>query len=431
MPALDAPPAFHLLAKPSGAICNLDCKYCFFLSKEKLYPGSRFRMSDELLENYIRQYLQAQRVPEVNLAWQGGEPTLMGLDFFQRAVELAERHKKPGQTIQHSMQTNGVLLDDAWCHFFRRHNFLIGLSLDGPAHLHNAYRVDKGGNPTFNKVMAAARLLQKHKVEYNILTTVHAANANYPLEVYRFLRDEVGAQFIQFIPIVERDNDSGFQEGNSVTGRSVTAQQYGNFLIKIFDEWVRKDVGRVFVQIFDVALAAWVGAPPGLCVFSPTCGNALALEHNGDLYACDHYVEPNYLLGNINDAPMIELVASDRQRRFGLDKRDTLPQYCRECEVRFVCHGGCPKNRFITTPGGEPGLNYLCAGYRAFFNHINEPMKIMASLLRQQRPPAEIVQILAGQEAELKRLLAGANRNQPCPCGSGRKFKHCHGKASP
>lgn len=388
-------------------------------------------MSDDLLESYIRQYLQAQRVPEVNLAWQGGEPTLMGLDFFQRAVELAERHKKPGQTIQHSMQTNGVLLDDAWCHFFRRQNFLIGLSLDGPADLHNAYRVDKGGNPTFNKVMAAARLLQQHNVDYNILTTVHAANANYPLEVYRFLRDEVGAQFIQFIPIVERDNDTGFQQGNTVTARSVTAQQYGHFLITIFDEWVRKDVGRVFVQLFDVALAAWVGAPPTLCVFSPTCGNALALEHNGDLYACDHYVEPNYLLGNITDVPMIELVASDRQRRFGLNKRDTLPQYCRECEVRFVCHGGCPKNRFINTPGGEPGLNYLCAGYRAFFNHINEPMKIMASLLRQQRPPAEIMQILARQEAELKRLLASAHRNQPCPCGSGRKFKQCHGKASP
>ncbi len=388
-------------------------------------------MSDDLLESYIRQYLQAQRVPEVNLAWQGGEPTLMGLDFFQRAVELAERHKKPGQTIQHSMQTNGVLLDDAWCHFFWRHNFLIGLSLDGPADLHNAYRVDKGGNPTFNKVMAAARLLQQHNVDYNILTTVHAANANYPLEVYRFLRDEVGAQFIQFIPIVERDNDTGFQQGDTVTARSVTAQQYGHFLITIFDEWVRKDVGRVFVQLFDVALAAWVGAPPTLCVFSPTCGNALALEHNGDLYACDHYVEPNYLLGNITDVPMIELVASDRQRRFGLNKRDTLPQYCRECEVRFVCHGGCPKNRFINTPGGEPGLNYLCAGYRAFFNHINEPMKLMASLLRQQRPPAEIMQILARQEAELKRLLASAHRNQPCPCGSGRKFKQCHGKASP
>jgi uncharacterized protein len=435
MPVTNAPPAFHLLAKPTGAICNLDCKYCFFLSKENLYPGSRFRMPDEVLEEYIRQYVEAQQVPEVSIAWQGGEPTLMGVDFFRRSVEYAQKYKKPDQTIQYSMQTNGTKLDDEWCQFFREHNFLIGISIDGPPELHNVYRVDKGGQGSFDQVIAGLRLLQKHKVEYNILTTVHAANAGHPLAVYRFFRDELEAQFIQFIAIVERDNDTGFQEGHRVTDRSVNAAQYGQFLITIFDEWVKRDVGRMFVQIFDVALGAWVGAPPSLCVFSPTCGNALAMEHTGDLYACDHFVEPDYFLGNINDEPMLELVASDRQRKFGQDKLDMLPRYCRECEVRFVCHGGCPKNRFIDTPdgeaspGGEVGLNYLCAGYKAFFNHIDRPMKIMASLLRQKRPPAEIMQILAAEEKQQQEAFARARRNDPCPCGSGRKFKHCHGRS--
>jgi uncharacterized protein len=424
----NAPPAFHLLAKPTGAICNLDCKYCFFLSKEMLYPGSRFRMADELLEEYIRQYIEAQQVPEVNIAWQGGEPTMMGVDFFRRSVELAEKYKKPNQTIQYSMQTNGTLLDDEWGEFLKEHDFLIGISFDGPPELHDAYRVNKGGKGTFNQVLRGLRVLQKHKVEYNILCTVHAANADHPLEVYRYFRDELDAQFIQFIAIVERDNETGFQQGNQVTERSVKTEQYGRFLSTIFDEWVRHDVGRVFVQLFDVALGAWVGAPPSLCVFSPTCGNALAMEHTGDLYSCDHYVEPDYLLGNIQETSMIELVASDQQRKFGQDKLDTLPKYCLECEVRFVCHGGCPKNRFIETPDGEPGLNYLCAGYRAFFNLIDQPMKTMATLLRQNRAPAEIMQVLVSQEKQRQEIFAGTNRNDPCPCGSGRKFKHCHGQ---
>jgi uncharacterized protein len=260
------------------------------------------------------------------------------------------------------------------------------------------------------------------------LTTLHAANANSPLEVYHFLRDEIGAQFIQFIPIVERDNLTGFQEGEQVSDRSITAKQYGDFLIAVFDEWVRRDVGRVFVQIFDISLAAWVGQRPGLCIFEETCGNALAMEHNGDLYACDHFVEPRYKLGNIAEISMIELVASEKQRRFGLDKRDTLPGYCRECEVRFICSGGCPKDRFILTPAGEPGLNYLCAGFKAFFNHIDQPMKIMAAELEAQRPPANIMLYLAQEEAKLQRRLAAANRNDPCPCGSGKKFKQCHGR---
>ena len=427
----NAPPAFHLLTKPTGAICNLDCKYCFFLSKEMLYPGSRFRMADELLEEYIKQYIEAQQVPQVTIAWQGGEPTLMGLDFFRRSIEYVNKYKKPGMTVEHTIQTNGTKLDDEWCEFFHEHKFLVGLSVDGPRELNDAYRVDKGGKGTFDQVMRGLSYLKKHNVEFNILTTVHAANADYPLEVYRYFRDELGAKFIQFIPIVERDNETGFQEGNQVTDRSVKAEQYGKFLIEIFDEWVRRDVGEVFVQMFDVALGAWVGQPGAVCVFAPTCGNALALEHNGDLYACDHFVEPDYLLGNIKEEHMIDLIASDKQRKFGQDKLDTLPQYCLECEVRFACHGGCPKNRFINTPDGDPGLNYLCAGYRAFFNHVDRPMKIMATLLRQNRAPSEITKIIANdQEENLKSAFAIAKRNDPCPCGSGKRFKHCHGRSA-
>ncbi len=423
-----SPPAFHLLAKPTGAVCNLACQYCFFLSKEKLYPDSPFRMTDEMLEEYIRQYIEAQRVPEASIAWQGGEPTLMGLDFFRRSVDLVEKHKKPKMTIQHTMQTNGTLLDDEWCEFFAEHGFLIGISIDGPAKLHNAYRVDKGGNPSFDRVMRGVEFLKKHKVDFNILCTVHAANGDYPLEVYRFFRDELEAEFVQFIAIVERDNETGFQEGKTVTDRSVEPEQWGNFLMGVFDEWVRRDVGQTYVQFFDVALGNWVGAPPSLCVFSPTCGTALALEHNGDLYSCDHFVEPKYFLGNIAETHMMELVASDKQQKFGRDKLDTLPSYCQECDVLFACHGGCPKNRFVETPDGEPGLNYLCAGYKAFFHHIDQPMRIMAELLRQDRAPAEIMQML---EAREQKAFANVGRNDPCPCGSGRKSKHCHGRAAP
>ncbi len=421
------PTAFHLMTKPRGAICNLDCKYCYFLSKERLYPDSDFRMSENLLETYTRQYIEAQHVPLVTFAWQGGEPTLMGLDFYRQAVGYQQRYRKPGMEIQNALQTNGTLLDDDWCTFFRENNFLIGLSLDGPKHLHDAYRVDKGGRPTFGKVMAAARLLQQHGVEFNILTTLHAANADHPLEIYRFLRDEVGTQFMQFIPIVERDNATGFQEGSAVTTRSVTAQQYGDFMRIIFDEWVRRDVGRVFVQLFDVALAAWCGENPGLCIFEETCGTALALEHNGDVYSCDHFVEPKYLVGNINLIPLETIVASDQQHQFGLAKRDTLPAYCLQCPVRFVCNGGCPKDRFISTPDGDPGLNYLCAGYRAFFTHVDEPMRFMANELAQRRPPANVMRYMAGRDAHFNALFAKAGRNDPCPCGSGQKFKRCHG----
>jgi uncharacterized protein len=422
MDSTNSPPAFHILAKPTGAICNLNCSYCFFLAKEHLYPHSRFRMTDEVLESYLYQYLAAQRIPHATIAWQGGEPTLMGLDFYRRSIAYEQKYARSGMTIERTLQTNGTLLDEEWCIFLREHHYLVGLSLDGPRELHDAYRVDKVGNPTFDRVLHAARLLQEHDVEFNILCAVSAANVTHPVEVYRFFRDDVGAQFIQFIPIVERNNETGFQEGNTVTDRSVTAEQWGRFLTAIFDEWVTRDVGRVFVQHFDAALAAWAGAPPAVCIFSPTCGTALALEHNGDLYSCDHFVEPDYLLGNILDTPLSELVSSDAQRQFGLDKLEMLPHYCQECPVCFACHGECPKNRFIETATGESGLNYLCAGYRAFFAHIDPPMRQMTALLRQGRAPADVM-------SKRRRLIAPAKsgRNDPCPCGSGLKYKKCHG----
>jgi len=417
-----------LLAKPTGAICNLDCKYCFFLSKEQLYPDSKFRMADEVLASYLQQYIQAQKTPEINIAWQGGEPTLMGLEFFQKSIDLAKKYKQPRTQISYAIQTNGTKLDHQWGAFLKENKFLVGISIDGPQAIHDKYRVDKGGRGSFNQVMRGLEILKKHNVDFNILCTVHAGNGNHPLEVYRFFRDELEAEFIQFIPIVERDNRTGFQEGSRVTRRSIKAKQYGQFLSDIFDEWIKTDVARVYVQIFDIALGAWVGEPAAVCVFAPTCGNALALEHNGDLYACDHFVEPDYLLGNILEENMLRLIGSDQQRQFGRDKLDSLPRYCRECEVRFVCHGGCPKNRFIKTPDREEGLNYLCAGYRYFFNHIDFPMRVMTYLLRQQRAPAEVMQILPVEETRIQKAIVQSNRNDPCPCGSRKPIKKCHGK---
>ncbi len=394
MTAIPLPPAFHVMTKPRGAICNLDCDYCFYLRKEDLYPGASFRMSDETLETYTRQYIQSQRAPEVNFAWQGGEPTLMGLDFFRNAVTYQKKYARPGMRIENALQTNGTLLDDEWCKFFAENRFLIGISLDGPREAHDLYRRDKGRSPTFERVLHSIALLKKHKVDFNILTCVSAANVHQPLDVYRFLRDEIGAEFIQFIPIVERENETGFQEGLALTPRSITGGQYGDFLIAVFDEWVRRDVGKVFVQMFDTALGRWLGAPGGLCVFQETCGLALAMEHNGDLYSCDHFVEPRYRLGNIFETPMNELVGSERQRAFGLDKKSSLPRYCRECPVLFACNGGCPKDRTDFTPDGEAGLNHLCAGFKAFFTHVDQPMRQMADLLRQRRPPSEIMKKL-------------------------------------
>jgi len=420
-PTNQAPPAFHLLAKPTGAICNLDCDYCFFLSKEMLYRGSRFRMADDVLESYIRQLIDAHEAQEVTVAWQGGEPMLMGLDFFRRAIEHQRRYCRPGMTIANTIQTNGTLIDEVWAAFFRENGFLVGISIDGPRAMHDAYRRGKDGEPTFDRVVRGLELLRSHGVEFNALVSLHRANADSPLEVYRFLRDDLGIRYIQFIAIVERvvadaaaaartstgrssriswrERPLYTQRGNAVTERSITAEQYGRFLIAVFEEWVRRDVGEAYVNMFDTALANWMGEPSGSCVFSPTCGLALAMEHNGDVYSCDHFVEPRYLLGNIADTAMIDLVASPRQRTFGQDKLDALPRYCRQCTVRLACHGGCPKDRFIFTPEGEPGLNYLCAGYMAFFEHVDRPMRIMAELARSRRAPSEIIQLYAAQDA--------------------------------
>jgi uncharacterized protein len=443
----DAGPArrpFHVMTKPTGAVCNLDCEYCFFLSKEQLYPGSTFRMAPEVQEAYLAQLFAAHGpTDEVVVAYQGGEPTLMGLDFFARSVELAGRFCGPRQRVQHTIQTNGTLLDDAWGAFLSENSFLVGLSVDGPRAMHDTYRVDKAGKPTFDRVMAGWEVLRRHGVDWNVLTTVHAANAEHGLQVYRFLRDDLQATFMQFIPIVERvteellpQADAGWgvrakdrplyrQEGSAVTHRSVTGAQYGRFLIDVFEDWARHDVGDVFVQSFDTALAHWLGMHDvGLCVHAPTCGSALALEHTGDLYSCDHYVEPEYRLGRISEGrTLLELVDSPQQRAFGDAKRDTLPQYCRECDVRFACHGGCPKDRFATTPDGEPGLHYLCAGYKAFFRHIDAPMRFAADEVRAGRDATGLRDWYATSDASRR-------RNDPCPCGSGAKWKRCHGTAA-
>ena len=417
------------MAKPTGAVCNLACTYCFFLDKELLYPGSPFRMSDEVLENYIRQLIDSHRSPQVTVAWQGGEPTLMGLDFYRRAVELQEQYRRPGMTFENTMQTNGTLLDDEWCEFFKENNYLIGLSIDGPRELHDAYRVNKSGRGTFDRVMNGLRLLQKHGVEYNILTTVNRINADYPLEVYRFLRDEVGTEWIQLIPIVERLDSDGLalrQEGTEVSDRSVQPVQFGRFMTTVFDEWVRNDVGSVYVQTFEAAVRNWLGMPSGMCVFNENCGNALAIEHNGDVYSCDHYVEPKYRLGNVAETQMVKLLASDEQRQFGRDKSETLPGQCQRCEVRFACHGECPKSRFAVTADGEPGLHYLCAGWYKFFTHIDHPVKTMVSLRETGRPMSDVMEIMRTKAPDLETLAAKAPRNSPCPCGSGLKTKYCH-----
>jgi uncharacterized protein len=427
-----SPEAFHLLAKPTGALCNLACDYCFFLDKKDLYPGSRLRMTDEVLEQYIRQLIDSHRTDHVAVSWQGGEPTLMGLDFFRKSIDLEQQYARPGMTFMNTLQTNGTLLDDDWCDFFKENNFLIGISLDGPRELHDVYRKDKGGKPTFDKVMSGVRLLQKHKVDFNVLTTVNRANADHPLEVYRFLRDEVGTDWIQFIPVVERIAADGrrlYQEGGEVSDRSVRAEQFGAFLSAIFDEWVMNDVGRIFVQTFEAVLRNWAMMPSGMCVFEEICGLGPVIEHNGDIYSCDHFVIPDCLLGNITEQPMAELVATEQQFKFGQDKRDALPQYCRDCDVLFACHGECPKNRFIDTPDGEPGLNYLCAGFKQFFHHIDYPARIIAGLIKGGRPADEVTRILVEQEERWRALFARTGRNDPCPCGSGEKFKRCHAVA--
>jgi uncharacterized protein len=373
----------------------------------------------------------------VNFAWQGGEPTLLGVDYFRKLVEIQKRYAN-GKQIQNAFQTNGVLLTEEWAGLFKENGFLVGLSVDGPRALHDTYRVDKGGQPTFDKVMRGMEVLKRNSIDFNTLTTVHRGNADEPLEVYRFLRDN-GSGFIQFIPIVERIASQTTTDGLQLISAnflgaarvapwSVEPRQFGRFLCAIFDEWIRRDVGRVFVQLFDVSLEMWAGREASLCVFRRQCGAALAIEHSGDLYSCDHFVYPENRLGNIMEAPLETLVNSDQQRSFGEAKETTLPKYCRECDVRFACNGECPKHRFATTPEGEAGLNYLCAGYKMFFRHIDPYMRFMAAELAGRRAPANVMQWIAKRDAQAAFQKAG--RNDPCPCGSSKKFKHCCGATS-
>jgi uncharacterized protein len=433
------PLSFHIMTKPTGPICNLDCKYCFYLEKEKLYPSySGWKMPDDVLDNYVRQYIEGQAAETISFAWQGGEPTLLGVDFFRRSVALQAKYAC-GKRIDNAFQTNGVLLDDEWGEFLVQNKFLVGLSIDGPRELHDRYRVDKGGQPTFERVMRGLNVLKKHGVDFNTLTVVGRHNSRQPMEVYRFLK-EIGSGFMQFIPIVERiakhPDDAGLvliapsaTGGARVSEWSVEPLDFGNFLCTIFDEWVRHDVARYYVQIFDVALELWLGLPASLCVFRETCGSAMAMEHNGDLYSCDHFVYPENKLGNIMQSPIESLVGSPQQTKFGLDKRDTLPRYCRECDVRFACNGECPKHRFIHTPDGEAGLNYLCAGYKLFFHHIDPYMRFMANELRHRRAPANVMQ-WARERQILEARQNPPGRNELCPCGSGLKYKKCCGRDS-
>lgn len=438
-----APPAFHLLAKPSGSTCNIDCTYCFFLSKEALYPNDRSRMSEATLETYIRQLLESHLTPEVTVAWQGGEPTLMKLSFFERAVDLVDKYRKPGQIVRHTFQTNGLLLDDSWCSFFKKNNFLVGLSVDGPRELHDVYRRDRRGGGTFDHVMKGWEHLRRHKVEFNILCTVNAANQAHGREVYRFFRDELDAKWMQFIPIVERATKETIdvanlgwgdrsrdgkrllytQTGELVTDRTVGGEAYGRFLIDIYEEWIRHDVGTVFVQLFDVTLEAYFGRHL-LCIHAPTCGLGPALEHNGDVYTCDHFVEPAYKLGNIHETSLLDLIASPPMRKFGCDKRDTLTTQCQRCEFRPLCNGGCPKDRFVLSSDNERGHNYLCPGFELFFRHTRPTMRAMIQLLRHGRAPSEIVAFIAHEDAK-------RGPYEPCPCGNGKKFRFCHGNTRP
>jgi uncharacterized protein len=431
---------FHVLAKPIGPICNLACAYCFYLEKEKLFQHkaakANWAMSEELLERFVRQYIAAQPGQVVNFAWQGGEPTLLGIDFFRNAVSLQQKHAH-GKRIENSLQTNGVLLDNEWCEFLAKNHFLIGLSIDGPRDLHDKYRVDRGGAPSFDRVMRGIQYLKKHGVEFNTMTVVHAHNSLQPLEVYRFLK-EVGSGYMQFIPIVERIADCAAPDDLALVSPdsgasarvapfSVEPLQYGQFLCAVFDEWVRNDVGKIFVQLFDVALSAWVGMEPDLCVFQEICGSAAVIEHNGDVYSCDHYVYPENMLGNLMASPLAEMMSSSQQDRFGQDKLERLPQCCRVCPVRFVCNGECPKHRFVPTSGGEERLNYLCAGYKLFFTHIDPYMKFMAAELREERPPSNVIAWARNRD----RQSAGKKepgRNALCPCGSGLKYKRCCGR---
>ena len=400
--------AVHLMAKPTGPACNLDCEYCFYLEKEALFPeGERYRMSDEVLEAYIRKSAEFHSVPELLYAWQGGEPTMMGVDFFRKAIELEKKYAG-GRRIANSLQTNGTLLDDEWCEFLAKNKFLVGFSLDGPKEIHDLHRHYRGGRPTFDRVMESLELMKKHGVEFNILACVTRESAKRPLDVYRFFKKQ-GVQFIQFIPIIERmpDDESnriGLKLGMpaaldesdtaNVTPWTVKPEDYGDFLIGVFDDWVRNDIGSVFVMNFEWTLNGLSGGPQHTCFFMERCGLAGIIEHNGDVYSCDHFVYPEYRLGNILTDDFGEMFDSEKQRKFGARKEESLPRYCRECELLTVCRGECPKHRFLKTPDGEPGLNYLCAGYKKYFHHTRPYMDAILQTIRMGYPAEKVMDLV-------------------------------------
>lgn len=402
----------NIMAFPAGPICNLACQYCYYLDKTQYYPHEKqFNMGYQLLEEYTKQYIAGYSGTVITFGWQGGEPALRGIEFYRKAVAFQRQYARKGMQIQNSFQTNGTLLDDEWCEFFAENEFLIGISLDGSQRLHDKYRLDKNRRPTYARVVNALRLLQKHKVEYNVLCAVNDFNQDFPLEVYDSLR-ELGVGFMQFIPIV-------VQDGQGRAGaQSVTPEKYGRFLIRVFNRWLTEDYGKVYVQIFEEAVRAWIGMGSGLCVFSQTCGAAPVMEYNGDVYACDHFVFPQYKLGNINETPLYDLVNMPQQRQFGLDKYETLPQTCLDCPILFVCHGGCPKNRIS---GGDKPVNYLCQAYKMFFSYTAPYMRIIALGIKGNESPHEVHSKLMEQHGQIWDI----GRNEPCPCGSGLKYKRC------
>ena len=388
------PPAFNVMAKPAGPACNLACKYCFYLDKKQFFSDDElFRMSDNVLEKFTKDYIDAlENIPEINFSWQGGEPTILGVDFFRKAVELQKKYAN-GKKITNAFQTNGTLIDDEWCEFFKKNNFLIGVSVDGPQEIHDFYRVYNNNEGSFDDVIRGIELLKKHKVDFNALTVVNNLNSQHPLKIYHFLKN-IGVEFIQFIPIVEQKVFSPESEEQAdVTDWSVKPKEFGKFLSKIFDEWVKKDVGKTFVQQFDAALGNWLGVGGSVCIYSAICGNSVILEHNGDVYSCDHFMYPDYKLGNIMDGNLRKMVYSEFQIQFGRDKFLELPSQCKECKVIFACRGGCPKHRFLKTSKNEKGLNYLCKGYKYFYLHIAPAMDKMAKLLNEGKLAEEVMKV--------------------------------------
>lgn len=381
---LSGPASFNIMLKPAGSACNLNCKYCYYLDKAEIYGGREPVMSEQMLETVVKEYIAANDVGEVTFNWHGGEPLLLGRAFYEKALSL-ERKYADGKKINNTIQTNGVLIDREWAEFFRKNGFLVGISIDGPREVHDRYRKDKGGQPSFERVLRGLELLRAYGVEFNTMSTINKASEGKGREVYRFLK-AAGSSYMQFMPVVEHMKD-----GTRIEPWSISDIAFGKFLCDIFDEWVTNDVGRIFVGQFDAALASWCGVPPGICAFAETCGGNSVIEHNGDLYPCDHFVFPEYKLGNIADTPIREMMASDAQIRFGIDKRNSLPSSCRKCRWLFACHGECPKHRFNPIERGETGLNALCDGYKLFFSHIAPYMDYMKGLLLQGLSPSGVI----------------------------------------